>query len=148
MNNLIYPVSTEEFKKKVSIRFDNIHDGFNKFKHFMIEDKTEEEIINYIEDIYNKNSFDNFYIDLYLNKIDKKNEDKFLLLLSNEDKKIYGKIKTQYSLDTVYYKIDKSIIPFITRLSTREVLFCTIYATKESCTIWGNYDMKFPVFFK
>ena len=147
MNKLLYPISEEDFKQNVRIYFDNISEGFSKFKHDMIEGKSEEQLIEYMQNVYDENSFDNFYIDLYLNRIDEANEDKFISMLCDEDKKTYEAIKKEYDSSTVYYKIDKSLIPFITRLSTREILFCTIYLTKTNKTIWGNYDMKFPIFY-
>lgn len=38
-------------------------------------------------------------------------------------------------------------IHFVTILCTREIFFSTFYSTKYPCTIWGNYDMRLPVFF-
>ena len=148
MNRLLYPISEEDFKQNVRIYFDNISEGFSKFKHEMLEGKKEDELIEYMQNAYDENGFDNFYIDLYLNRIDETNEDKFINLLCDEDKKIYEVIKKEYDYNTVYYKIDKSLIPFITRLSTREVLFCSTYLTKTNKTIWGNYNMKFPIFYE
>ncbi len=57
-------------------------------------------------------------------------------------------IKDTLQGDTIYFRLTKDIIPFITRLSTREVLFCTVYFTKYPFTIWGNYNKKFPCFYK
>lgn len=148
MKRLLYPISEEVFKQNVNICFDNINEGFSKFKHDMLEGKTEDELIEYMLNAYDENGFDNFYIDLYLNRIDESNESKFLELLIDEDKETYKIIKSQYDNSTVYYKIDKSLVPFITRLSTREVLFCTIYLTKTNKTIWGNYHMTFPIFYE
>lgn len=148
MEKLLYPISKEVFKENVKIRFDNINEGFEKYNHEILEIKNEAELIEYIERLYDENGFDNFYVDLYFNRIDKNNEIEFINMLCEEDKSIYQLIKTEYDNSTVYYKIDKSLIPFITRLSTREVLFTTIYLIKSNKTIWGNYDMKFPVFYE
>lgn len=147
MDRFLYPINVEVFKQNVKIYFDNINEGFSKFKHEVLEGKSEDELIKYFENAYDENGFDNFYIDLYLNKIDKSNEDKFLSMLCDEDKNTYEAIKKEYDSSTLYYKINKSLIPFITRLNTREVLFTTIYLTKFPKTIWGNYDMKFPIFY-
>ena len=148
MKKLLYPINEEVFKKSVKIRFDNINDGFEKFNHEILEDKNEAELIQYIENLYDENGFDNFYVDLYLNRIDKNNENQFINMLCEEDKNTYESVKEEYDYSTVYYKIDKSLIPFITRLSTRELLFTTIYLTKSNKTIWGNYNMKFPIFYE
>lgn len=148
MKKLLYPINEEVFKKSVKIRFDNINDGFEKFNHDMLEGKNEAELIQYIENLYDENGFDNFYVDLYLNRIDKNNENQFINMLCEEDKNTYESVRKEYDDSTVYYKIDKSLIPFITRLSTRELLFTTIYLTKSNKTIWGNYNMKFPIFYE
>lgn len=148
MEKLLYPINEEIFKKSVKIRFDNINEGLERFNHEILEIKNENELIQYIENLYDENGFDNFYVDLYLNRIDKNNENQFIDMLCEEDKSTYENVKKEYDNSTVYYKIDKSLIPFITRLSTREVLFTTIYLTKNNKTIWGNYDMKFPIFYE
>lgn len=148
MEKLLFPINEEIFNTNVKIRFENINDGFKSFKYDMIEGKSEDELIEYIESLYDENGFDNFYVDLYLNRIDESNESQFIEMLSVEDKSTYLHIKKEYDNSTVYYKIDKSLVPFITRLSTREILFTTIYLTKSNKTIWGNYDMKFPIFYE
>jgi hypothetical protein len=148
MEKLLYPISEENFKKNVKVRFDNINEGFDKFKHEILEIKSETDLIEYIENLYEENGFDNFYVDLYLNRIDDNNEKQFVDMLCEEDKATYELIKKEYDSNTVYYKINKILIPFITRLSTREVLFTTIYLTKTNQTIWGNYGMKFPIFYE
>ena len=147
MDRLLFPVNKTIFKENVKIQFDNINEGFARFNHIILEGKTEDELIEYMLNAYDENGFDNFYVDLYLNIIDESNENQFLEMLIDEDKATYNAIKEQYDNSTVYYKIDKSLVPFITRLSTREILFCTIYLTKTNKTIWGNYDMKFPIFY-
>ena len=49
--------------------------------------------------------------------------------------------------DEPYYKVtDKSLIPFLARLNTREVFFVTFYFTKKPLTVWGNYNMTFSCF--
>lgn len=146
MKKLLYPISEEIFKASVKVRFNSINEGFNRFNHEILEGKSEAALIEYIENLYDENGFDNFYVDLYFNRIDKSNEEQFIDALCEEDKSTYENIKKEYDDSTVYYKIDKSLIPFITRLSTRELLFTTIYLTKSNKTIWGNYDMKFPIF--
>ncbi len=147
MQKLLYPINEEVFKENVKIHFENINEGFEKYNHKILEIKGETELIEYIEHLYDEDGFNNFYVDLYLNRIDENNENQFIDMLCEEDKTIYQHIKKEYDNSTVYYKIDKSLVPFITRLSTREVLFTTIYLTKSNKTIWGNYDMKFPMFY-
>jgi len=140
MNNLLHPVNENKFKEIVNIRFNNINEGFNNYKSAMLKSKTleeaEENIIKFMEEVIILNGDDNSFVDLYFSTLEK------------EDKEIMESIKDTLQGDTIYFRLTKDIIPFITRLSTREVLFCTVYFTKYPFTIWGNYNKKFPCFYK
>ncbi len=143
---LIYPIEVSEFRKCVKVFFENINDGFERFDYNVIENKTEDQWIDFFNTAHDEEGFNNFYIDLHLNNINDSNEQAFLSMLLEADREIYFKLKQQYDKSTIHYKINKSIIPFLTRLNTREVLFVTIFLTKSNRTIWGNYDLKFPIF--
>lgn len=152
MNNLLYPVSKEDFKKLVDIRFDNINEGFNNFKSAMLESETLEEaeknITKFMEEAIILNGEDNSYVDLYFSTLEKEDKERLIGLLKEKDKEIMESIKEILQEDTIYFRLTKDIIPFITRLSTREVLFCTVYFTNYPITIWGNYNKKFPCFYR
>lgn len=152
MNNLLYPVSKEDFKKLVNIRFDNINEGFNNFKSAMLESETLEEaeknITKFMEEAIILNGEDNSYVDLYFSTLEKEDKERLIGLLEEKDKEIMESIKEILQEDTIYFRLTKDIIPFITRLSTREVLFCTVYFTNYPITIWGNYNKKFPCFYR
>lgn len=151
MNNLLYPVSKEDFKKLVDIRFDNINEGFNNFKSVILESKTieeaEENIIKFMEETIILNGEDNSYVDLYFSTLEEESKERLIKLLEVEDKEVMYRIQETLNEDTIYFRLTREIIPFITRLSTREILFCTVYFTKYPFTIWGNYNKKFPCFF-
>lgn len=151
MNNLLYPVSKEDFKKLVDIRFDNINEGFNNFKNVILEseiiEEAEENIIKFMEEAIILNGEDNSYVDLYFSTLEEEGKERLIKLLEVEDKKVMHKIQETLKEDTIYFRLTREIISFITRLSTREILFCTVYYTKYPFTIWGNYNKKFPCFF-
>lgn len=152
MNNLLHPVNENKFKEIVNIRFNNINEGFNNYKSAMLESKTleeaEENIIKFMEEVIILNGENNSFIDLYFSTLEKEDKERLIGLLEEKDKEIMESIKDTLQGDTIYFRLTKDIIPFITRLSTREVLFCTVYFTKYPFTIWGNYNKKFPCFYK
>lgn len=151
MNELLYPISEDIFKKLVDIRFNNINEGFNNFKNVTLEsevtEEAEENIIKFMKESINLNGEENSYVDLYISTLDNESKERLIGLLTEEDKEFMGRIQDVFNEDTIYFKLTKEIIPFITRLSTREILFCTVYFTRYPLTIWGNYDKKFPCFF-
>ena len=48
-------------------------------------------------------------------------------------------------IKSVYFELhNKDLMSFI----TRELFFCTIYFMEKPMTIWGNYNLSFPMFFE
>jgi len=151
MNELLIPVSNDEFKNKITIRFNNILEGFDLFKNFTIEanniDDGENKIIEFIENIFEENNCEG-YVDFYINKISYEDKERLIALVPDEDKKILKLHLSDEPHNGVFYKLlNKDLIPFLVRLNTREIFFVTFYFANEPITIWGNYDMKFPCFF-
>lgn len=151
MNELLIPISNDEFKSKVNIRFNNILDGFHLFKNFTLEDSDiedgENKIIKFVENTFEKNNCE-AYVDFYINKISNEDKEELLSLVPYEDKEILKLHLCMEPHDGVFYKLNnKTLIPFLVRLNTREIFFVTFYFTNKPITIWGNYGMKFPCFF-
>lgn len=147
---LLRPISQETFEKKVFIRFKSINEGFSRFENFMLQDtkdNSEEKLITFIDKAFQLNGEENSYIDFYLSRLDREAVDKLFALLNEDDKAMLKRHISEIEEDTIYFRLSREAIPFITRLNTREVFFCTFYFTKFPCTIWGNYNMKFPIFF-
>lgn len=124
MNSLPIPVSNLEFKNNVSIQFNNILDGFNEFKNFTLDgnlvENSELSLINFICDVFKQNN-NECYVDFYINKIDKSEKDNLLNLIDKEHKALLQQI-IDMNHDDVYYKItDIRLIPFFTKLNTREL---------------------------
>lgn len=150
MNSLPIPVSKLEFKNKVNIRFNNVLDGFNDFKNFTLDgnlvENSELSLINFICDVFKENN-NECYVDFYINKIDTSEKDNLINLIDQEHKSLLQQI-IDMNHDDIYYKItDIRLIPFFTKLNTKELFFVTFYFTKKPITIWGNYNFRFPCFF-
>ena len=150
MNELLIPISDDEFLNRVNIRFSNILDGFNEFKSFTILatdiKNGENKIIRFIEKIFELNNFE-CYVDFYISKISNEDKEKLIDLVPEEDKKVLISHLNSKSNNGTFYKLNNvSLIPFLVRLNTREIFFVTFYFTNKPITIWGNYNMKFPCF--
>jgi hypothetical protein len=151
MNQLLIPISNDEFKNKVNIRFNTILEGFDSFKNFTIEannvESEEDKIIHFIEKVFQENNYQ-AYVDFYINKISDENKERLIELIPDEDKEILMLHLNIEPHDGVFYKlVNKSLIPFLVRLNTRELFFVTFYFTNKPITIWGNYNLNFPCFF-
>lgn len=146
MNNMLIPIKECEFKEKVAIKFNNINEGFNKYNNSVIEG-TEEAFIQFIKSAYELNGQDYSYVDFYYNVLNEEDKSTLKKLVSAEDRKALEDFEKQYNEKNIYYKLTEESIPIITRLCTKEVLFSTFYFIKYPCTIWGNYNNSFPIFY-
>ncbi|MDR3597131.1 hypothetical protein [Clostridium sp.] len=151
MSELLIPININEFKDIINIRFNTILDGFDNFENFTLMTSDikngENKITEFIEKVFETNNYE-CYIDFYINKISNEDKQKLLTLVSDEDKKILKLHLNAPPHDGVFYKLtNKSLIPFLVRLNTREIFFVTFYFVYKPITIWGNYGLKFPCFF-
>lgn len=150
MNNLPIPISSDEFKNNISIRFNNILDGFDNYENFTINgnisNNGENDIINFISHIFAEND-DECYIDFYMNKLNDSEKENLMNSIDKEHRLLLKAI-IDIKHNDIYYRItDKTLLPFFIKLCTKELFFITFYFRKKPATIWGNYNLKFPCFF-
>ena len=154
------PISEESFKGYIDIRFKNILQGFEEYKNSILINKFEDNynnienrFIGFMEAAFEINKSENadipLIIDFYLSNLDEKAYFNLYNSLDEDDIETLERIKLNFKTKTNYFIIlDKSLIPFFTRLSTRELFFITFYYISFPTTIWGNYGFKFPVFYE
>ena len=149
---MLISINENDFKDKVSIRFNNITEGVNRFEKKILEsdksDDFEKSIIGFLQEAVKLNGVENSYVDFYYNTLEEDEKRRFKELLNCEDKEFIKKFEYENSEGGIYYNLTLESIPFITRITTQEVLFSTIYFVKEPFTIWGSYNKKFPTFYK
>ncbi|MBE6050504.1 MAG: hypothetical protein E7214_07585 [Clostridium sp.] len=153
MSTFLVPITNDFFNNIIKIKFKNVLDGFNNYPSYTImsNNKTneikEEIITKFILKVFKINN-NLCYIDFYISKLQKEDINNLIKLTPNEDKDILIQ-NINLKHDGIYYKVDnKELIPFLVRLSTREIFFITFYFNKIPITIWGNYNMEFPCFFE
>ena len=149
------PISNKDFKELINIRFNNINDGLNAFSNGVLEcvDDTlsfkekENRFLNFFQDALSLNS-NYLIVDFYLKNLNAKEILNLLDSLDHDNKLILLQELKNLKDDYIYFTLtDNNLLNFITILNTRALFFCTIYFKGFPFTIWGNYDLKFPVFF-
>lgn len=154
MGILLEPISENEFNRLVDIRFSNISEGFSRYINGILELKDndnihkEDEFIKFISDAFERNNKE-VIVDFYLKNLKPEELKNLIKALNEEDKKIFEDYFKDMAKESIYFRVkSKSLIPFITRLSTQELLFSTFYFLKIPMTLWGNFNFKFPIFTK
>lgn len=156
MSQILKSISEDEFKNKIKIRFNNILDGFDRYSNGLLEYNGNSDSFKIKEDC-----FINFFnealvlnkgkaiIDLYIKNLEDESLNRLLEGLDERDKNILIENVNKQEIKSVYFQLDnKELMSFITRLNTRELFFCTIYFIEKPMTIWGNYNLSFPMFFE
>ncbi|MCY6369477.1 hypothetical protein [Clostridium ganghwense] len=171
MEKLLKPITREEFNSIKKIAINNIDEGFKNYTNGVLDVhdhaltlaesnellgsvekynlKYEERFINFMKKIYNLNKNKPIIVDFYLKDIDNAGILRVLNYLDYDDKLTFINHVRNLNSDSVYFLLDnEELIPFITKLSTRELHFCTLHFMEIPLTVWGNYDLSFPVFFR
>ncbi|WP_195264583.1 MULTISPECIES: hypothetical protein [unclassified Clostridium] len=152
----IKAINKIDFDKIVKIKFNNILDGFEKFNYIELysrkykENKEiEEDFIKTLESFFDLNYDENkIIVDFYKNKLDKDSIEFIENNLDLEEIKLFNEILNSGTINDMFFEIsDKKYIKLLTKLCTRELFFITFYFTKGPVTIWGNYNLKFPLFY-
>lgn len=156
MSQILKSISEEEFKNKIKIRFNNVLDGFDRYSNGLLEYNDnyesfqirEECFINFFKEALELNK-GKAIIDLYIKNLELESLERLLERLDERDKHILIDNINNKEIKSVYFELEnKELMSFITRLNTRELFFCTIYFMEKPITIWGNYNLSFPMFFK
>lgn len=152
-----------KFNKSVKIRFKNILEGFNNYKYKTLTSKesedfkvSEKNFIKFMKQVYklNKDESNNFcYIDFYLKDLNNEEYEKLLKRLETEEAEKLNYIRTSMLnnkiIDTIYFEVsDISTISLFTKMCTRELFFITFYFSNINLTVWGNYNLSFPIFYE
>lgn len=162
-------IDKADFIMKVKIRFYNIEDGFEKFKNNILsvnsdklnlfeekqkikknkfKNEYEENFISFIQDAYKINDNKGVIIDFYINNLDDIAINNILEALDEEEGGLFLNIIHEMTGSTNYFKVDnEEILSLIVKLNAREIFFSTFYFLDKEFTVWGNYNMEFPVFY-
>lgn len=150
-------IKKEDFQREVKIRFNNILEGLDKYPNKILAPSIEKDelfkekeksFLDFFKEALKINN-NNLIIDFYIEKLDDESLKKLLEKLNKEDTEILKGIISENNRKDIYFKIEDSrVIDFIIRLNTRELFFSTFYFIEKPFTIWGNYNLKFPVFYE
>lgn len=138
-------ISMEEFKKKDIIHIDNIQEGFNKYPNLILEG-TEEYVNNVIKKMVFENGLENSYADFYYGRLDEDSKNKVKAALTEKEVMLIESLKL--GSEDIFVKVNFQLLEILLKLTASEVLFSSFYFTRYPCLVWGNYDKKYPVFFK
>ncbi len=141
----IEPVTREYILEDNGIYFENIEDGFATCAT-SIYVGSEPAYIKFLEKCIELNSEAHSYFDFYYYTLSADGKDRLHGFMTKEDEVLLDQLNTDSR--EIYFPLNKEILPLPARLTAREWFFSSFYFTKEPCLIWGNYDRRYPAFFR
>lgn len=141
-------ISFEYMNTNNSLLFDNIQTGFEQYPYTVLE-RTPDQYLSLLKTMVSLNGAENSYADCYFGKLPSDRQQGLLSFLP--DKWQQELKQHQFTKDSIYLQfdsIDDPMIEILSCFSAQEYLFSTFYFTKYPCTLWTNYSLKYPLFFK
>jgi len=146
-------VNKNDFERVINIRFDNILDGFDRYNYIElsprdeVKNDSEEYFIKTVEAFYEVNE-GNLIIDFYKKNLNDNSIELIKKHLDSDEKAYFDELINFATDNEYFYKVNnKKYIKLFTRLCTKELYFITFYFYMNPITLWGNYNLKFPLFY-
>lgn len=137
-------ISDHEFLQKNLLHISNVEEGFQKYEYAILSG-TEENYREFIECSVSMNGEENSFFDCYYGRLEEESKEKFRRGLTAAEREEFAELGRS---QTIYYPLTQEAIPTIAKVTARELLFSTFYFGRYLCTLWGNYDLRYPIFFK
>lgn len=136
-------MSKEEFLRTGAIFAEQIRDAFDTYESAVLVTDNKSCMIDFLECVLRENE-EHAYADYYYPALDAEQQSAFLSGLSEEERMEAAQFEMKPG--QVFYPVDAKGIAFLLEITARNWLFSTFYFTNKKLTIWGNYDLEFPIF--
>ena len=138
-------LSNEQFMNSGCLYFERYEEGVEKYPNEIVTG-TEAELNLLLSALFYENGPEESFVDFYYHKLTQEAQQKLSTVL-NEEQMFYVQ-KITKNATTVFYQLTKELLEITAVLNAKEMLFSTYYFSKIPCTIWGNYERKYPIFYK
>lgn len=137
-------MTEDNLRSKGAILIPTVEYGFENYDYYYIEGSSLE-VSQKIKELVLENGYEHSYVDFYYGRL--KEEEKRILdnHLTKEELEFINTLDTK---NCIYFPLNEKLLELTLKLSLSELLFSTYYFTKTPCTVWGNYNHVFPVFYK
>jgi predicted DNA-binding protein (MmcQ/YjbR family) len=135
--------SESEFYKTNAIIIKRIEIGFEQYQYAILEGD-EDQYLKFFSEIMLLNGSDHSYADFYYSKLTMEQKEKLKNALTPDELGICNNLELS---EDIFYSLTEQFMRFLLHISAKELLFSSFYFTKYPCTIWGNYGLRFPIFF-
>lgn len=137
-------MTEDNLKSKGAILIPTVEYGFENYNYYYIEGSSLE-ISQKVKELVLENGYEHSYVDFYYGRLKEEEREVLDNHLTKEEIEF---IKTLDTKNCIYFPLNEKLLELTLKLSLSELLFSTYYFCKTPCTVWGNYNHVFPVFYK
>lgn len=142
--NIISCIREEDLADKPAILINNVEEGFENYEYLVLQGE-KEAYEQFLAQVMVLNGIADAYADFYYARLDEVQKECFHKALSEENRTFL--LEGTWT-DGIYYSLNSRLLQFLLEITVKELLFSTFYFTRYACTVWGNYGLRFPVFFR
>lgn len=135
----------EELIDNGALYIRKLKEGFETYSYQMMTGSADE-LLEKLCTLREKNGITNSFVDFYYGILSKEEQSQIQQALSPECLAILKELPVQKKVR--YFSLTDEILLLTAELNEKELLFCTYYFLKTPCTVWGNYNHSYPVFYK
>lgn len=143
-DTIISCIGEEAFADTSAILIKNVEEGFADYEYLVLQGELEA-FDQFLAQTMVLNGTADSYADFYYARLDENQKEHFHNALSEINRSFL--IKGTWT-EGIYYPLDDKLMRFLLEITAKELLFSTFYFTRYPCTVWGNYGLRFPVFFR
>lgn len=141
---MVYSISKEELLAAGCLHAKKVNEAFALYESAVVSADTVYDMRAFITRMYRENE-GAVYADFYYPVLDPESREKFRACLDETQLEMAEAFRAVDG--QVYYPIEEEgLLCFLLEVTARNWLFSTFYFANKRTMLWGNYDLKFPIF--
>lgn len=141
---MVHSISKEELLEAGCLHAGKLDEAFALYRSAFISANNESDMLVFIRRLYSVNE-GAVFADFYYPALDAQSQERFRACLNGPQLKMAEAF--QASDGQVYYPLEEErMLDFLVVATARNWLFSTFYFADKKAMLWGNYDLKFPIF--
>ena len=136
-------ISESELKEAGCLYARTLSDAWKAYEGAVFTAGCREDMLAFLHRVFQENEIST-YVDFYYPVFPKEEQEAFERGLSAKERELTRTFESYGG--QVHYPADRECLDFLFEVTARNWLFSTFYFTNKKLMVWGNYDLKFPVF--
>ena len=138
-------MTVKDLIKKGAIYFDDIATGLQLYQDFIIPMDEVQAAVRFRR-LIEKNGAENCFADFYYFKVDQAAREYINSILREEELRFIESLRPDDPENDFIFPLTIELLDIIVKLNASEIMFCTLYFTKDRSTWWGNYGKQYVAF--